>query len=306
MEETIDLFVRYLKNQKNYSEHTVVSYKQEVEVFYQYILDQGIESFEKVDYPLVRKYLVVLKKKNLHASTIRHHLSALRTFYHYLIFMEITDHNPFELLSLPKMEQRLPEFLYPDEIDQLLEGIDLSTPLGIRNSMIIELLYATGIRCQEACDIRLRDIDFDRQMIYIHGKGNKNRYVPFNDICKICIEDYIEDARVSLMKEKNQDYLLVNRQGDPLTTRGVRDIIERVSQKSTLNKKVHPHMFRHTFATHMLDAGASLRVVQDILGHEELSSTQVYTHVSMDRLANQIEAHHPSSKKSINEKMFKK
>ena len=306
MNNAVELYLDYLSNQKMYSTHTIDSYARELSVYEQFLKENEIKKYNDVTYPMIRRYLISLRKKQLAHSSVRHHLSVLRSFYKYLISINEADHNPFDLISQPKIEKRLPEFLYLDEFNELVESIDQTTSLGVRNAMILELLYATGIRCEEATTIQLNDIDYDRNEILIHGKGNKSRYVPFNDIAKAYLLEYIEISRVELMGDKKHNYLFVNRLGDPITTRGVADIIERVSKKSTLNKHVHPHMLRHTFATHMLENGASLRVVQEILGHNSLSSTQVYTHVTMDHLKNKINDSHPSSSRKISDDMFKK
>lgn len=306
MNDSIDVFLKYIKLQKNYSSNTLISYQRELEQFVEYLNLNKVTSFDEVTYRFIRSYLVYLNKKDLKSTSLRHHISVLRVFYRYLIKIEQVQTNPFELVSQPRLEKRLPDFLYLDELDELISSININTPLGLRNVMIIELLYATGIRCFEACNICIKDIDMNNNTIYIKGKGKKDRIVLFNDICKSYIQSYINHERIELLNGKSHDILFVNKYGDPITSRGVYDILKRVCDKSTLKKKIHPHMFRHTFATHMLENGASLVVVQELLGHESLASTEIYTHVTLDKLRTKINENHPSSNKKISENMFKK
>lgn len=295
MNNWIKQYIDYLKNLKQYSEDTILSYQKELQDFALFFKQSGLASYNEINYSIVRGYIVTLHDRHLSNVTIRHHISVLRSFFRYLLENEIVENNPFELVSLPKTEKRIPDFLYYDEFEMLVESIDTTNALGKRNRMIFELLYASGMRVGEIITIKLEDIDFDQGLIMVVGKGLKTRYVPFNPICQQYIVEYIEDSRLELMTKYQEEhhYLLVNQYGRPMTERGVYDIIKRVSKQSPLQKQVHPHMLRHTFATHLLDQGADIRIVQEMLGHANLASTQIYTHVTMDKLKKTYLNAHP-------------
>lgn len=295
MNNWIKQYIDYLKNLKQYSEDTILSYQKELQDFALFFKQSGLASYNEINYSIVRGYIVTLHDRHLSNVTIRHHISVLRSFFRYLLENEIVENNPFELVSLPKTEKRIPDFLYYDEFEMLVESIDTTNALGKRNRMIFELLYASGMRVGEVITIKLEDIDFDQGLIMVVGKGSKTRYVPFNPICQQYIVEYIEDSRLELMTKYQEEhhYLLVNQYGRSMTERGVYDIIQRVSKQSPLQKQVHPHMLRHTFATHLLDQGADIRIVQEMLGHANLASTQIYTHVTMDKLKKTYLNAHP-------------
>ena len=207
---------------------------------------------------------------------------------------KLVEENPFSLVTIPKSEKRLPEFFYEDELKLLFRSCETETPLGMRNKALLEILYATGIRVSECCQIRLNDLDFYLSTVLVHGKGHKERYVPFGSFAKISLEQYIYNGRKKLLTSENpHDVLFVNHRGGPLTTRGVRKVLNGMIEKSALNGKIHPHMLRHTFATHLLNNGADLRSVQELLGHAFLSSTQIYTHVTKEHLRKTYMSHHP-------------
>lgn len=202
-------------------------------------------------------------------------------------------------ISLPKSEKKLPSFLYQEELEKLFHVSDMTTPLGQRNQALLELLYATGIRVGECVKIRVSDIDFDIGTVFVTGKGNKERYVPFGSFAATALKTYIEDGRNSLLEktESQTNCLFLNVRGQPLTDRGIRFILNKMVEKTSLTVNIYPHKLRHTFATHMLNAGADLRTVQELLGHEHLSTTQIYTHVTKDYLRHVYMNSHPRAKK---------
>lgn len=298
MEKTIKEYCDYLKYQRNYSELTIESYQREIMQFVDYLKREGIHGFQDVEYQFLRGYLIFLHDQNLNTSTINHKLSTLRSFYRFLQREEYVSDNPFLLIESLKTIQKNPDFLYVDEMEELLDSIDTSTPLGVRNKAMLELMYASGLRCSEVVNLTLVQIDFQNQILLIHGKGNKDRYVPFHDYASDWLKDYIDDARKTLMNVQHQDhdFVFVNKNGGRMTNRGVQNIVERISMNYDASRKIHPHTFRHSFATHLLESGVDLRIVQELLGHANLSTTQVYTHISNKYLKEVYDETHPRNK----------
>ncbi|MDR9795394.1 tyrosine recombinase XerC [Aeribacillus pallidus] len=296
----LNLFIEYLQIEKNYSQYTIVNYLHDLNDFFSFMEKEGLERLDDVQYSDIRVFLTDLSKKYSKTSISRK-ISSIRTFYHFLLREKYVTDNPFSLVSLPKQKKAIPRFLFDEELEMLFSISDLNDPLGQRNQLILEFLYGTGIRVSELCQIRLEDLDFSIETILVNGKGNKQRYVPFGRYARQAAERYIHDGRSKLMKNQSgQDhrFLFVNHRGKPLTARGVRYILKQLIDASAKNLHLHPHMFRHTFATHLLNAGADLRSVQELLGHVHLSSTQIYTHVSKDHLKNVYMAYHPRAKDS--------
>jgi integrase/recombinase XerC len=291
---SLKLFIEYLQIEKNYSQYTIEHYQHDISEFVMFMSEQAIASFSEVQYSDARLYLTKLFERKLARKTIARRISSLRSLYKFLLREEMILANPFSLISIPKIEKRLPEFFYEEELEQLFKSCETKTPMGQRNKALLELLYATGIRVSECCQIRLKDLDFSLSTILVHGKGSRDRYVPFGQFAKEALVQYINDGRQQLV-EKNQshDRLFVNFRGGPITDRGVRTILNSMIDKSSLNGKIHPHMLRHTFATHLLNKGADMRSVQELLGHAFLSSTQIYTHVTNDYLRKTYMKHHP-------------
>lgn len=296
MLDCLNKFERYLKIEKNHSIYTVQNYVQDITIFLEYMKQKGITKVSCIDYDAIRSYLSYLYTRGLSKSSVSRNLSALRTFFKWLLREGDIDGNPMELVASPKKDKKLPTYLNYEDIEKLLQIPDISTPLGKRDNAILEMLYSTGIRVGELISIRLSNIHFNQQMITVFGKGSKERNVLFGDVLASKLKLYIEDGRQQLLKDKCSDVLFLNHHGDPLTERGIEDILNRIIKKGDLDFSIHPHMLRHTFATHMLDNGADLKVVQELLGHENLSTTQIYTHVSNDRLRRVYLSAHPRAK----------
>ncbi|RSK29311.1 tyrosine recombinase XerC [Bacillus sp. HMF5848] len=289
-------FLTYLQIEKNYSEYTVVNYEHDIKSFMQFMDRQGIVDWKIVTYQDVRIYLTELYRANYAKKSISRKISALRTFYTYLLREEKIKDNPFAVVSLPKKQHRNPRFLYATELEKLFAVCDTSTAIGQRNQALLELLYATGIRVSECCRLKLEDIDFSIGAMLVFGKGKKERYVPFGAYAQEALEMYIQNGREQLIqknKASSHTTLFVNHRGGPLTTRGVRVVLDNITKETADILHISPHMLRHTFATHMLNEGADLRIVQELLGHENLSSTQIYTHVTKDKLKSIYMNHHP-------------
>lgn len=280
-----DIFLNYIKN-KNYSNYTIDSYNKDLDNFYVY-LNQNNTDIKKVNYKFLRGYLTVLYDKKYSKKTIARNISTLKSFFKYLKKQNIIESNPMNLIKTPKIDKKLPKFLNYDDLEKILSIPDTTTFLGKRNALILELLYSTGVRVSELVNIKLNDIDLSEEKILILGKGNKERYVLFGSKAKEKMLDYL--------KEKTDDspYLIVNRYGNKITDRGIRKILDSIILEASLSYKISPHTLRHTFATHMLDSGADIEIVKELLGHESLSTTQIYTHVTSESLKRVYSETHP-------------
>lgn len=283
----------YLKYQKNYSIETINSYHIDINEFLEYLDSESI-IYKNVNYDDIRFYLMFLNNKNNNNSTISRKISSLRSFYKFLLNKNIIKSNPFTLINLPKKEKKLPRFFYYNELELLFSVPDLSTPLGQRNRLILEMLYATGVRVSELVNIKISDISSNE--IRILGKGNKERIVRFGDYCDEILSKYLRDGYKKL-NINNLDFLFLNNDGNKLTTRGVRFILDNIIERTTLEKKISPHMLRHSFATHLLNEGCDILTVQELLGHESLTATSIYTHITNDRLKEVYYKCHPRAKK---------
>ncbi|WP_340373190.1 tyrosine recombinase XerC [Peribacillus sp. FSL E2-0218] len=293
--KALSSFIEYLQIEKNSSHYTIENYKRDILEFFLFLDEQGMTDITSVEYFDVRLFLTSLYEKNLSKRTVARKTSCLRSFYKFLLREGDVKDNPFSLVSLPKKDQKLPRFLYEKEMEQLFSSLNKDSPIGKRNNALLELLYATGIRVSECCEIKLHDIDQSLGTVLVHGKGKKDRYVPVGKYAQEAIELYIRTARMEMTSSdaKAHVYLFVNFRGDPLTPRGVRYILNELIKKSAAEGSLHPHMLRHSFATHLLNNGADIRTVQELLGHSKISSTQVYTHVTKDQLKKVYNATHP-------------
>lgn len=297
MEKEFNLFYNYLKIEKGYSDNTIINYTIDINEYNNYLKDNYL-SFNNINYNDLKPYLMMLHNLKYKRSTISRKISSLRTLYKYFVRENISLDNPFLLVSLPKKEKKLPSFLYANELESILEIPLIDNSLGIRNRLILELLYATGMRVGELVNIKLSDIDLSNRIIKVVGKGNKMRQVIYGKYCQEIMDLYLKDAYLKILKDKKTDYLIINNRGDHLSERAIRYIINDIINKTSLKKHVSPHTLRHTFATHMLESGADLLIVQELLGHESLSTTQIYTHVTNERLRNIYLKTHPRARKT--------
>lgn len=294
MKKELDEFINYIEYEKKYSKKTSENYKRDIEYFLEFLNDKKITKFKNVKYETIREYLMHLHNHKYSKKTIARYISSLRSFFKYLYNEEIINDNPTILVSNPKQDKKLPNYLYTNDLEKLLE-IEDDNELSIRDSFILELLYSTGIRVSELVNIKIKDISQSEKTIKIHGKGNKERYVIYGSICEEKLEKYIKKSR-NIFNKKNSDYLILNHNGEQITTRSIESIVKKYQKKAGVNTKVTPHTLRHTFATHLLDGGADLKSVQELMGHESLSSTQVYTHITNERLRNVYRHTHPRAK----------
>lgn len=282
-EKIINDYLEYLKYQKNYSDYTVLSYKNDILEFIDYLSREELD-FKTIEYSDIRFYLMYLKdEKHDDNSSVSRKLSSLRGLYKYMANEGIVKTNVFSLINAPKKSKKLPRYFEYNELEELFLVPDVSTSLGQRDLLLLEMLYATGVRVGELVNIKVKDIDMGRRNIIILGKGNKERYVTYGEYCEEILNKYLSDGYI-LLNKNNSDYLFLNNLGGNLTERGVRYILDELIKKTSINKKISPHMIRHSFATHLLNAGCDLLTVQKLLGHESIKATQVYTHVTTDRL----------------------
>ncbi|GLO65985.1 MULTISPECIES: tyrosine recombinase XerC [Oceanobacillus] len=295
LEIYIDTFVEFLQIEKNASPYTVKYYRNDLEIFADFLHSEGISHIANVTYKDVRIFLTSLYKQELSRRSVSRKISTLRSFYRFLERERYVEGNPFVQLHLPKTSKPVPGFLYQEELDKLFEVNDITIPLGQRDQALLEMLYGTGIRVSECQNLRLQDIDFSIGTIFVRGKGRKERYVPFGSFAEIALETYLQEGRNKLLQKSNSDteFIFLNSRGRHLTTRGIRTILNKIVERASLTVHVHPHKLRHTFATHLLNEGADLRSVQELLGHESLSSTQIYTHVTKDHLREAYMKSHP-------------
>lgn len=296
MSSLIQKFIEYLKNEKHYSSYTVINYDKDLREFLLFLNKENINSIKEIDYKIVRLYLIKLHDNKYANKTICRKISVLRSFFKYLLKEQIINSSPMILITNPKEEKRLPKFLYYNELEAISNVPNLNTPLGIRDALIVEMLYSTGIRVGEIVNIKTSDINYDDKIIKILGKGNKERYVIYGSVCQKLLDNYLNNGRSLIIKNEDNPYLLLNKNGTKLTDRGVRLVLENLTKKTTLNKKVSPHMLRHTFATDMLNYGADLKTVQELLGHSNLKTTEIYTHLSNERIRNVYNKAHPRAK----------
>ncbi len=278
-------FLLYLKEERNFSDKTIVSYGEDVAGFLLYLKEEKLlkETIDKSD---IRNYLFLLRKEKMENTTIRRKIASLRHFYSYLQGRDIVLKNPFLTLSLPRKSKKLPEFFSHEEINSFLnENSKRIDFLAKRDQAILELLFASGLRASELISLNYSQIDFKDKTIRIIGKGNKERVTHFTNVAKEALEDYTSSLRIILLGNKeDKGYVFLNKKGEKLTERGLEYIVSDCAKKCSFPLHVHPHMFRHSFATELVNNGADLRVVQELLGHESVSTTSIYTDVSIQDL----------------------
>ncbi|MDE7264346.1 MAG: tyrosine-type recombinase/integrase [Anaeroplasmataceae bacterium] len=300
--EAIAKFMDYLANVKNYSTHTVISYHKDILEFHEFIHSEKMAAglLQIRNNRVCKNYISYLSGLNLASTTISRKLSSLRSFYDYLLKNKDISVNYFDEVEAPKAPKRLPKMIKENEIEMLFNICDQSTPLGLRNYCILEVLYGCGLRVSELCALEIKDIDFLEHTIVVHGKGSKDRVVIMFEEMANDLRRYISTFRLDLLylsKDQENRHVFLNKNGTTLTPRGVRVILNKLISDCGETFHLSPHMLRHSFATALLNHGADLRSVQELLGHENLSTTQIYTHVTFENVKKSYELSHPRAMK---------
>lgn len=296
--DVLQAFKNHLLVEKNYADNTAINYLLDVKDFSDFIIREELaEDLLGVRRErLARHYLSYLEEHGYARKTIARKISSLRVFYTYLVNQKIIDINVFETLETPKIPKKLPKIIQDDEIEHLFQAIDRLKPLGFRNYLILDLLFSCGLRASELTQMSIRDIQLEREQILIHGKGSKDRYVPLHHKLINDMKHYLTYTRPILLSKGHDihtEYVFINYKGSPLSVRGLQLIIKQLIKEAGETYQLHPHMLRHAFATTLLNHGADLRVVQELLGHEHLKSTQIYTHVSSESMKEAYKKTHP-------------
>ncbi len=288
-QQHIAAFLKHVAIKNSGSLNTFSSYQLDLESFDKFIVSESVERFDNVTRIDILNYLAYLSEsKNYNNTTLARHLSTLRSFYSYLIDEDIVENNPFVYLKNPKISKKIPNFLFYDEVVAFLDNIDLEKTNGLRDRLIFELMYACGLRVSEVSSLEWTQINIEARIIKVLGKGQKERLVPFYSSLIPLLNEF--------QSKSDSKYVFINNRQQPLTSRGIQYLLDEHAKKQGIYQKLHPHMFRHSFATHLLDNGCDLRVVQELLGHANLKTTQIYTHISKERLKQVYNEAHPRDK----------
>lgn len=297
--EYLESFLSYLRNERRYSDNTVIAYKNDIEHFISFLDSEDFGDLDEISNKIAEFYLGNLRD-DYTPKSIQRKVSSLKTMYNYFVNNKKMDFNPFNAIVLPKIEKRLPKFIYENEIKEFFTSIDTTTERGKRDKLIFLLLYGSGLRVSELTDLKLKDLNIDDRVISVHGKGSKDRLVPINKETQELFRVYLLSARPVLLSKSDNldnDNVFLNFKGTSLTSRGVRDILERLIRETSSTLRVSPHTFRHSFATHLLNNGMDVRMVQELLGHSNLSTTQIYTKISKESLVKEYEKAFPKGDK---------
>lgn len=296
LDNLVDEFLVQLRANQNYSPHTLESYGLDLRQFAAFLETEGVSDIQAINYLLIRKFLAILKRDEFAKSSVSRKLACLRSFFKFLCRQGYLINNPILTISTPKREKRLPKFLYLDEVTALLNLPDTTTDLGIRDRAILEIFYSSGLRLQEMVNLKLIDVDLDRGYLVVFGKGSKERIVPLGGAARRALEQYLNVARPVLVAGNPgvaPHHVFLNYRGTRLSGRSIERLMDKYLNQLALNRKISPHTLRHTFATHLLENGADLRVVQELLGHVDISTTQVYTHLTKERIRSVYLNSHP-------------
>lgn len=292
-----DEYHLYLKLEKGLSSHSVDAYERDLSKLTVFLKDAGL-THEAATTDVLRDFVIEIANIGIHPRSQARILSGIKSFYHFLVYKNKLDNDPTELLESPKIGLYLPEVLTTDEIDAIVQCIDLSKPLGQRNKAIVETLYGSGLRVTELINLQLSRINIQEGYMLVEGKGSKQRLVPLSPTSILQIENWLLDRNLMQIKKGNEDFLFLNQRGAKLTRAMIFEIVKVLTEQTGIRKKVSPHTFRHSFATHLLENGANLRAIQQLLGHESITTTELYTHIDVKMLRNTILEFHPLNKKN--------
>ncbi|WP_415588724.1 tyrosine recombinase XerC [Liquorilactobacillus ghanensis] len=296
--DLIKEFQQYLRVERQYSPETLKAYTEDLKLFENFLNENGgISSLKAVKRLDVHVFMSYLYDQAYQSASIARIISSLRSFYRFLQKNGQIDDNPFSYVQLKRHPRALPRFFYEDEMKALFEAVAGDKPMDLRDRALLETLYATGMRVSECTGLTLKDVDFGLKAMLLHGKGGKDRYVPFGKYCQKALKSYLNQVRLPVMEKYHteHDFVFINHYGAPLTAAGVTYILQKIVKRSSLTTSIHPHELRHTFATHLLNRGADLRAVQELLGHSSLSTTQIYTHVTKEHLRRDYQKYFPRS-----------
>jgi len=289
----IDQYLNYLLIEKGLAKATLNSYSADLIRYQELLHKNGVDRLSDTDTPLILKHLISLRNSGLGARSRARHLVSIRGIYRFAVQEKRLKHDPSRLVDLPKLSLKLPDVLAVDEVTQLLNTPDSSKPVGARDAAMLEVLYAAGLRVSELVNLKLQDINLEAGFVRVFGKGSKERVVPIGLPAKTKIAFYIENARKIALKNRLSPYLFIARAGKPITRQGFWKLLRRYADQAQIHKKISPHSLRHSFATHLLEGGADLRAVQVMLGHVDISTTQIYTHVTRKHLKDLHQKFHP-------------
>lgn len=294
MEQFVKEFISILKYEKNLSDNTAVSYQSDLKQFLEFLANQEIEDFNQVTRQIITHFFEIQRKSNYSSTTTARYMTTLKKFFQYLEENHYIEKNPTITLGKVKLARKLPSVLSFQEVESMLNKPDITDNAGLRDKAILELFYSSGLRVSELINVKLNDFYFDDEVIRVFGKGSKERIVPLGSSAIKWIKEYLYRVRPILeKKDKSQSYVFLNKRGTKLSRMWIWNIVTKYAKEAGITKEMHPHIFRHSFATHLLEGGADLRAVQEMLGHSDISTTQIYTHVDRQYIKQVHRDHHP-------------
>lgn len=293
MEQHLKEFIHYLSVERGLAENTLESYQRDVSVHIRFLKENGVGAVESVSRTNIVSFLFFLREKGRASSTVSRSLASLRSFYKYLIQDQVIIESPVTDMELPKLEKKLPRVLTLKEAEHLLNQPDITKPIGTRDKAMLEILYATGVRVSELVGLNVQDLNMEAEILRCNGKGGKERIVPVGSVAVRSVQDYLSRCRLKILKKEGEKALFLNQHGGRLTRQGFWKILKKYSKKAKITEEITPHTLRHSFATHLLENGADLRSVQEMLGHADITTTQIYTHVTKRKIREVYDRTHP-------------
>lgn len=293
MKELIDSFLNYLSVERNLAKNTVNSYRQDLNFYRQYLSKNNINGFSQTTKNEIANFMLSQKDKGISTNSIARRLTAIKSFYRFLVRERVIKSDPTSLMETPRLWKKIPDYLNMNEVEALISQPKLREKIGMRDRAILEIMYATGMRASEVVNLKIDNINLDMGFVRCLGKGNKERIIPFGRQARIAVNRYLERSRPNLAKKKTSDFLFLNRFGTKISRQSLWKIIKKYAKAARIKKPIRPHILRHSFATHLLERGADLRSLQEMLGHSDISTTQVYTHVNKERLKTIHRMFHP-------------